>query len=115
MKRQSDKQKALLKSVDALRNSAIRYGVLCDGGCGQYAQHCHEITAGAHRQRALSEPRAQMWLCPECHDKIQGTPYKLQITLLTLRMIEAVNRCHGSQAVSTDDVVGALGGIVLKD
>jgi len=105
LRRRSMKQQAHMDATSALRWSAIEYGVTCEGPlCYRKAAHPHEITAGAHRKRAMEEPLAQMHLCESCHNDIQGTPYEYQIALKLVAIVDAANRCLGSSAGSVERV-----------
>lgn len=110
MKKVSARKRKELRETDELRHAYIEAGGLCERCLIAQATQCHEITAGAHRQRAVYEMNAQLYLCETCHQILQGTPYAFQIAVTIKAMVDAVNRCHGSRAVTMDSVIAALRG-----
>jgi len=104
LKRQSARKRRELRETDKLRHAYIEAGGLCEYCGDRRATDCHEITAGAHRHRAVYEPGAQLYLCRECHESLQGLDYDMQATIKCAAIISAINRCHGSEAVRTEDV-----------
>ena len=79
--------------------------------CGLHPpKHVHEITAGAHRHRALTDNNAQLRVCESCHKELQGIPYAEQIASKVLTMVGAVNRCAGRAAVTPAQVARLIEG-----
>ena len=83
-------------------------GTLCECCLVEDATDCHEITAGAHRHRAVYEHLAQMHVCRECHIEIQGKPYAEQVAAKLEAIVAAVNRCCERNAITIDDVIKAI-------
>lgn len=108
--KQSAKKRKELRETHDVRRAAIEHGVLCDSCQKRNATDCHEIPAGAHRHRAVNEPRAQLWLCRECHENWQGVNYQSQVVVVVDSVIAAINRSCGSKVLSREKVIIALGG-----
>jgi len=83
--------------------------------CGQPATDCHEIAAGASREKALRNRFAWLALCRSCHERIQGSDiatqlvYKAQQDSAEFFDIEGLNFIMGkaSTAVTAYDVARA--------
>lgn len=108
LRKQSEKKKKELRETDEIRHAYIEAGLPCECCLMVPATDAHEITAGAHRHRAVCEPNAQLYLCRYCHKLLQGAPYGKQIAIRAGAMLDAVNRCHGSYAVDAKDVIRSL-------
>ena len=104
IKAMSAKKRKEIADSKAIRSEYIKAGLPCELCEVLPATECHEITAGAHRHRAVYEMNAQLYLCRECHDVIQGLNYAKQIRVRIGAMIRAVNRCHGSKVVDAGQV-----------
>ena len=104
IKAMSAKKRKEIADTKAIRSEYIKAGLPCEACEVAPASECHEITAGAHRHRAVYEMNAQLYLCPGCHEALQGRPYAEQIRVRIGAMIRAVNRCHGSNVVDAGQV-----------
>ncbi len=101
----SAKKRKELAETDAIRHWYIEAGYPCQVCRKQPATECHEITAGAHRHRAVHDPDAQLYICGPCHRWAQGLPYATQIVYRLRAILNGVNECHGSNTVTFKDVV----------
>lgn len=104
----SDKQRKLYQATKKARLGPIKNKQVCDFCLMHNAEDTHEITAGAHRQDAMKDVRALMWVCRECHDIVQAMPYEEQIAVVVKSVVAAVNRCCDRRAVCVADVVRQL-------
>ena len=102
---QSDKKREEVRVTRKARTPAP--GEQCEL-CRSPAVETHEIAAGAHRQRAVHIRAAQLRVCRWHHDMLQGMDYAMQLAWMLKIKVVAINECHGSNAVTVSDVIGAL-------
>jgi len=84
MKKRSSKWAAVCLEWNPKRRAFLEEHLYC-AECGGCATDCHEILAGAHRNKAFVERACWLRLCRRCHNKLQGTDliYQLALKLLS--------------------------------
>lgn len=107
----SSKKRKELRETDAIRHAYLAAELPCECCFRRPADDPHEIPSGSGRHRAVYQPNAILFLCRECHFNLQGKPPAEQIAVKVRAMVRVHNECRGCNAVSTNKVIVALGGI----
>ena len=87
--------------TDPVRRAYVRAaGGRCEN-CGRRASlDLHEIPAGAHRHVAVYSPNCWLALCRECHDELQGLPFRVQLVVKCRAASESINRAVGRNVLT---------------
>lgn len=102
MNRESKKHRQEREATCPLRRAYVEGANLvsgCQACCGRVATDCHEIPAGAHRQRAVRLPNTWLALCRECHEWLQGIGAEEQAAIKFAAVRRDLNYCFGREAV----------------
>lgn len=99
LKRMSDKKRQEKSATDKHRAFYVANCVACEMCEVGAAEHCHEITAGSSRHRAVYLANTWLGLCAACHRELQGEAFEHQFNLKCLAVRRDINRALGRDAI----------------